>query len=79
MQKFTKMPLGHRALPGVKSTDSSAETKAFVLVTALPRLPVETSDGFMTDRSAGGGQWDANTLHKRAHTQAHTGTQHSPA
>lgn len=67
MQKFTKIPLGHRALLGVKSTDSSAETKAFVPVTALPRPPVETSDGFMTDRSAGGGQWHAHKLHKRAH------------
>lgn len=44
------MLLGHRALVGFKSPEALAETKAFVRITALP---VETSDWFMTDRSAG--------------------------
>lgn len=44
------MLLGHGALVGFKSPEASAETKAFVRITALP---VEMSDWFMTDRSAG--------------------------
>lgn len=47
------MLLGHGALVGFKSPEASAETKAFVGITALP---VETSDWFMTDGSAGLGR-----------------------
>lgn len=44
------MLLGHGALVSFKGLEASTETKAFVRITALP---VEMSDWFMTDRSAG--------------------------